>query len=251
MRSVRSVGRTVGVVALLLVYSGFSSAQDSYYKIIQKTANQIDPHRFERLEQTLLREYARPDHYAELADLFDHTTEKVWSVVYGEVYCSAAPHSDDFGSIAALVFRSYDQSLSKQGTSLTVDLTEHAQASPGRLPFEEQFEQSFLFAAISLRGDVVPLTIEKLSQLRKQQLSIWQQKRMPSTELVRRQQVIFDAGHFEAYNYWLFQSARPDEFNKWRSTHEAEYQAWLDWQAKNPFVIRTPDFQRPYLIRAQ
>jgi len=53
------------------------------------------------------------------------------------------------------------------------------------------------------------------------------------------------AGHFEAYNYWLFKGARAEEFSEWIKSHQDQFQAWLDWQSKNKFAVENPDFQRP------
>jgi len=96
-----------------------------------------------------------------------------------------------------------------------------------------------------------PLSIQKLTQIRKNQSSLWNQKKLPPNELIRWQQAVIAAGHFDAYNYWLFQSASPYEFSQWAKEHQTQYQAWLDWQAKNKFSVQTPDFQRPYLIRGR
>jgi hypothetical protein len=97
--------------------------------------------------------------------------------------------------------------------------------------------------------DAMPLTIQELTQIRKNQLSLWHQKKLPQTELVRRQEAILGAGHFEAYNYWLFRGARVDEFNEWSKEHQVQYQAWMDWQAKNRFSVQAPDFQRLHFLR--
>jgi hypothetical protein len=67
--------------------------------------------------------------------------------------------------------------------------------------------------------------------------------------LTKRQQAIVSAGHFDAYNYWLFQSARPEEFSHWMQEHQSEFQSWKEWQSKNGFVVERPDFQRLYLLR--
>ena len=117
--------------------------------------------------------------------------------------------------------------------------------------FESQFEMAFLMGAVPLGNRLTPLSVQKLAEIRKSQLSLWTQKKLPSNELMRWQQVIIAAGHFDAYNYWLFQSARPDEFSQWTKEHQAQYQAWLDWSAKNKLSIQTPDFQRLYLIRGR
>lgn len=114
-----------------------------------------------------------------------------------------------------------------------------------------QVEIAFLMAAAPLGNNLTPLSVQKLTQIRKNQLSLLNQKKLSSNELMRWQETIIAAGHFDAYNYWLFQGARPDEFNQWAKEHQAQYQAWLDWLAKNKFMVQTPDFQRLYLIRGR
>ncbi|MFI5109554.1 MAG: hypothetical protein ACHP78_11995 [Terriglobales bacterium] len=65
-------------------------AQDSsYYKAIQKGAStQVQPNQFKQMEQDALRDYSRPETYELLATSFGNTTEKVWAVIYGEVFCN-------------------------------------------------------------------------------------------------------------------------------------------------------------------
>jgi hypothetical protein len=112
---------------------------------------------------------------------------------------------------------------------------------PGQAPFESQFEIAFLMAAAPLGSNLAPLSVQKLTEIRKSQLLLLNQKKLSSSELMGWQESIIAAGHFDAYNYWLFQSARPDEFNQWAKEHQAQYQAWLDWLAKNKFMVQTPD----------
>ncbi len=228
-------------------------AQDSaYYKAIEKGAStQVQPNQFKEMEQDALKNYSRPETYEKLATSFGSSTEKVWAVIYGEVFCNLSPDADRRSGIGSLVYQLYDKSLSNKGGGLTVNLTENAQAPQGQPPFESQFELAFLMGAFPLGSSVTPLSIQKLTEIRKHQLSQWAQKKLPSNELVRWQQAIMVAGHFDAYNYWLFQSARPDEFGQWAKEHQTQYQAWLDWQANNKFAVQTPDFQRLYLMRSQ
>lgn len=240
-------------ISVLLALSIAIVAQDSsYYKAIEKAASTpIQPKEFKQMEQDALKDYSRPESYERLATAFGTSTEKVWAVVYGEVFCNLSPDADHRHEIGSLVYQSFEKSLSSSGGKLSVNLTENAQAAQGQMPFESQFEFAFLMAAAPLGNGLTPLSVQKLTQIRKNQLSLWNQKKLPSNELMRWQQSIIAAGNFDAYNYWLFQSARADEFNQWTMEHQAQYQAWLAWLEKNKFTIQTPDFQRLYLIRGR
>jgi hypothetical protein len=240
-------------VSIVLALCVATVAQDSsYYKAIEKgAATPVQPNQFKQMEQDALKDYSRAENYEGLATAFGGSTEKVWAVIYGEVFANLSSDADRRNAIGSLVYESYEKSLSSDGGKLSVNLTENAQAAPGQSPFESHFEIAFLMAAAPFGNDLMPLSVQKLAQIRKNQLSLLNQKKLSSNELIRWQQTIIAAGHFDAYNYWLFQGARPDEFNQWTKEHQAQYQAWLDWRAKNKFVVQTPDFQRLYLIRGR
>lgn len=243
--------RSLSYIVIFLAFCVASFSQDnSYYTAIQRGSSApAQPAEFKKLEQNALKDYSRPESYEALARAFGNTTEKVWAVIYGEVYCNLSSDSERAAEIGSLVFHWYDESLSKAGNNLSADLTENAQGIPNVVPFESQFEQSFLMGAITLGNDFPPLSIRKLTAIRRNQLSLWSQRKLPNTEILRRQQAILEVGHFDAYNYWLFKAARPQEFNEWLAGHQTEFQAWLDWQRENRFDIRVPDFQRLYMVR--
>jgi hypothetical protein len=245
------MARTALSTIALLALSCTSLAQDAaYYKAIQKAStSKVQPAQFKEMEEKALKDYSQAGSYEVLATSFGNTTEKVWAVIYGEVYCNLSPDSERVSRVGSLVYQWYEGSLSRQGNGLSANLTENAQSSTKQVPFESLFEQSFLMGAVSVKGDFPPLSIQVLTAIRKNQLSLWNQKKLPETELVRRQEAILSAGHFEAYNYWLFKGARADEFSEWIKRHQDQFQAWLDWQNKNKFEVQTPDFQRLYFLR--
>jgi len=237
------------IITLTLCAASFAQS-DEYYKAIQKaSSSKVQPAQFKQIEENALKDFSRPESYEVLATSFGNTTEKVWAVIYGEVYCNLSPDPERVSRVGSRVYQWYEGSLSRQGNGLSVSLTENAQSSQKQLPFESLFEQAFLMGAVGVKGNFPPLSIQTLIAIRKNQLSLWSQKKLPETELVGRQEAILSAGHFEAYNYWLFKGARAEEFNEWIKGHEAQFQAWLDWQGKNKFSVQTPDFQRLYLLR--
>jgi len=240
----------LSIVTVLGLCSALLAQDADYYRAIQKrSSTRVQPAQFEQMEQNALTDFARPESYELLATSFGNTTEKVWAVIYGEVYCNLSPDPERVSRVGSLVYQWYEGSLSRQGNGLSISLTENAQSSQKQLPFESLFEQSFLMGAAGVKGTFPPLSIQTLIAIRKNQLSLWNQKKLPETELVRRQEAILSGGHFEAYNYWLFKGARAEEFSEWIKYHQDQFQAWLDWQSKNKFEVQTPDFQRLYLLR--
>jgi len=247
------MNRTVVCLFVFLALSTVALCQSSsYYKAIQKGApTQIQPKQFKEMEENALKEYSRPEPYELLATSFGNTTEKVWALIYGEVFCNMSSDKGHVSQVGSSMFAWYDKVLSVKGTSVSANLTESAEAPQKQPPFEPQFEMAFLMGAVPFGSDVKPLTINKLSNIRKNQLALLAQKKIAPNNLIRWQQAAITAGHFEAYNYWLFQSARPDEFSQWLAQHQTQFQAWLDWQNRNKFMVSSPDFQRLYIVRAR
>lgn len=240
----------VVVIALLAIPPQLESQGSSYYAAIQAESKQrLSADEFKALEEKALSEYTQPEHYQVLATTFSNTTEKVWAAIYGEIFCNLANESGPVQDIGAIVFRSYDQSLAISRESLSVSLTQSAEAKDKRAPFESLFEQRFLMGAFNLGGKLrLPLSIATLSAIRLN-LLLAKEPKLADSELLRRQKAIQKAGHFEAYNYWLFQGARPEEFKSWLAGHKEQYQAWIEWRSKNAFAIKRPDFQRLYMLR--
>jgi hypothetical protein len=249
-RGAQDGNKAVGIIVLLALCISSFAQDTAYYTAIQKaSSSKVQPAEFKKIEEDALKDFSRPELYELLATSFGNTTEKIWSVIYGEVFCNLSPDADRISQVGSLVYHWYEGSLSRQGNRLSANLTENAQSAQKQVPFESLFEQAYLLGALRVKGDFPPLTIQRLTDIRKNQLLIWKQKKLPETELVLRQEVIVSAGHFDAYNYWLFKGARADEFGEWVKSHQDQFQAWLNWQSKNRFAVETPDFQRLYLLQ--
>jgi hypothetical protein len=48
-----------------------------------------------------LRDFSQPGSYEVLATSFGNTTEKVWAVIYGEVYCNLSPDPEKASRVGA------------------------------------------------------------------------------------------------------------------------------------------------------
>jgi len=157
------MARTVLSVIAFLALCIASFAQDAgYYKAIQKaSSSKVQPAQFKQMEENALKDSSRPESYELLATSFGNTTEKVWAVIYGEVYCNLSSDSDRISQVGSLVYHWYEGSLSRQGNGLSADPTENAQSSPKQVPFESLFEQSFLMGAVGLKADFPPLSVPK------------------------------------------------------------------------------------------
>src|SRR4029077_9242643 len=122
------MARTVfSVIAFLAICTASFGQDAAYYKAIQKGSPiQTQPEQFKKMEDEALKDYSRSESYELLATSFGNTTEKVWAVIYGEVYCNLSSDSDRTSQVGSLVYHWYEVSLSRQGNALSANLTENA-----------------------------------------------------------------------------------------------------------------------------
>jgi hypothetical protein len=245
------------VVALAALSARAQVDEAAYYQAIQSSMAPVSAERFAQLESAALAAYSTPDVYPPLVKLFASTTERLWAVIYGEVFINISPDERLKKESGALVFSVYDDAIAQpEAGKFSISLTRQSEinAADPTPPFGMNFEVSVLMGLLAgppdaptFRPGLEPLTLQALSDTRFQQLAIWQEKRLPVTALVRWQQEVANAGHFEAYNYWLFQTARPAEFEAWLRSHASAYEAFKVWQGNHRLAIAAPDFQRPML----
>jgi hypothetical protein len=51
------------------------------------------------------------------------------------------------------------------------------------------------------------------------------------------QKKFLDSGNFEAYNYWLFDVADKNEFEKWQNQNMKKFKSFLNELQKNPLKL--------------
>ena len=58
-------------------------------------------------KEDVLKEYSQPESYELLATSFGNISEKVWAVIYGEVFCNLSSDKTRATHMGALVFEWY------------------------------------------------------------------------------------------------------------------------------------------------
>jgi hypothetical protein len=96
------MARTILRIIAVLGLCGVSFAQDAdYYRAIQRrSSTRMQPAQFKQMEENALRNFSQPDSYEQLATSFGNTTEKVWAVIYGEVYCNLSTDPEQVRRVA-------------------------------------------------------------------------------------------------------------------------------------------------------
>jgi hypothetical protein len=226
----------------------------AYYKEIQTGSAPLAAEVFAKLGADAASHPAATESLLPLVKAYAATTERVWAVVYGEVYLDLLKPDAPRNGVDVLVFGLYDDAITLSDKGFNISLTKQAvvDVNDANLPFNVSFEAAFTLGCVvpreggkgSIRPGLEPLTLQSLTEIRRAQLSMWQDKKFPTTELIRWQQRVEQAGHWEAYNQWLFGAARPEEAAKWLDSHKQAQADWTAWKLANPLKVVSADFLR-------
>ena len=176
----------------------------------------------------------------------EYTSEKIWGILYGELFQNIERGSKRTETMSKLIFDTYKSSLIiKSDTEAVVTFSKSNQISlPAegkqmKLPFTMQYEMTMILA-LSTQLDKQELGIKSLNAIRTTFINNW----YDSKKNIDYPNIVFDwhkklieLDYFESYNYWLFMKGNEDEFNAWLADHKDKFDAFFDWFTENPLDI--------------
>ncbi|NSL85974.1 tetratricopeptide repeat protein [Chitinophaga solisilvae] len=183
--------------------------------------------------------------------LFCNSSEKVWGMIYGEVFLNLEKRNPSrIREISKLLYLTYKSDVHFPGdTAVTVDFSRgHDIAgvlwsdAPGELtpsfrtPYSTGIYQPFLLEA--LQGEKI-ISLPSLHRARTRFLSMYElrEKQQEATPLFDYQLKVRAAGFLEAYNYWILGFGDERDFEVWRLSNPALFRNFLTWQQEHPLVV--------------
>jgi len=191
--------------------------------------------------------------YYELTKVFCSSTERVWGVIYGELFLNIERNSDRCYEISKLLYDTYkaaitinvDKSGKKTG-QVSFSKVSNLAPTTNKLRFETAFELTIVPAIASTDK----ISLKELYSLRKFYIeSWWKLKRnleYPNI-LFDWQKSLIDRGYFEQYSYWIFNNGNVKEFEKWGKDNYDEFKEFAEWFTANPLQID----KNHYFVRTQ
>lgn len=188
-------------------------------------------------------EPAYENNYYYLAKYFSRTGEKIWTVLYSEIYLNIAKNFKRRDEISKLLYETYNSGLFSSDDSLyKVTFSEVRIVSQNldesRIPFQMAFQNTMLESSKPYAlMKTISLPIRELIKIRENFLRIWFNKNYNTlfpNVVFDFQKKILDSGNFEAYNYWLFDVADKEEFNDWQKQNQKKFNSFLKLLVKSP-----------------
>lgn len=169
--------------------------------------------------------------YYNAARYYFYTKDKVWSVVYGEIFVNMEYLTDRATEVKKMLLSSYKEKLYNDIGD--TDL----KSGFGKAVLETFNKQS----ALVKRG----LSVETLTMIRTKFILDWFAKygeKYPFKLFDYEQQLIRE-GMFEAYNQWLFGPVdNLSAFDQWTRTNAAAWQKFQNFQHNRVFKMPTGQF---------
>lgn len=103
--------------------------------------------------------------------------------------------------------------------------------------------QAFAYLVQQCNHDsIFQLDLAQLSALRENMLELYflvDLNEVYGEPIFEFQRVIFEQGHFEAYNHWLMMLGNPDEYSLWKENNTEKWSAFVQWF--NRFQLQFPE----------
>jgi tetratricopeptide (TPR) repeat protein len=187
----------------------------------------------ESYTEGLVADPLRADNWFDAARLQLDSDDKAFGMVNGETAICLDPDSGNAGSMAEKLLGTYENNISFQadttlvtGFSNPVVAAEVQEDGKHRFPFPVYYEAVLALVA----GSWDDSGVESLIAIRRQFIELWWAEGFNTAypcALFDYHHALIEAGHWEAYNHWLFSSMQPDR---------AALDALMEWFHQNPII---------------
>lgn len=179
------------------------------------------------------------------------STEKVWGMLYGEVFMNLERGSKRTEEISKLLFDTYKSQISFKGKNkVEVNFAQNSVINVGNLEKPEDLKLPFTTMVYEINLSIAcalekKISLETLNKIRSNFVDLYFQnetnKKYPN-ELMNYCKWMKDESQLECYNYWLLSQGDADGFEKWQKKNEEKWQKFLKWFSPNNLIITEQNY---------
>jgi len=191
----------------------------------------------EQWEKGIKIDPAYSGNYYNAALFYFYTKEKVWSLVYGEIFVNMESLSDRGAAMKQLLLQGYKEKLFAEANIMA-----------GQEKNKNEFSKAF-FDCMGKQSSLANhgITTETLTMIRSRFILEWFDKyaaRFPY-KLFDYHRQLLQEGIFSAYNEWLFGTVENlAAYDNWTKTHDEEYQNFIAFQKTRIFKMPAGQYYR-------
>lgn len=188
------------------------------------------------------------NYYASSVFYSSYTSEKIWGVLYGELFMNLERGSNRTENMSKILFDTYKSAITIESpTKVSVNMSQSIPITLSKkdeelkMPFSMYFMTDMLISTNSLTAtNDKQIDIKALNKIRTAFINHWYSNKRnveyPNI-LFDWHKKLIDLGYFEAYNYWLFMKGNEEEFSQWYNKNEFAFEKFVGWFNKNPMPI--------------
>lgn len=185
------------------------------------------------VEPTFLASYKRATEFYCIG-----TTVPFWGLVYGELFCNLSNDTFKLKEVGALLFRTFKYSIEFSNSSLSrIVLYDSLHDFQGKSLICGVSYQKLMRKSIRTETQI---DLSTLNSIRTKFIDLYFNEQSQSQNpnvLFDYQKRLIQAGHFEAYNYWLFGNGDIVAFTNWKMNNQTKWDAFILWFKEHKIVI--------------
>ncbi len=198
-------------------------------------------------ENGVMAEPDYPSNYYYLAKAYSQTTEKLWTLIYGEIFCNLEINSSRTYTMSKLIYDTYLDCIIINSekrkyvyfSDVEVKLTSKQREDTNfyRTNFELAYQLS---AKHMVKKFTTKPNLSTLTAFRQEFVNTWYRAGLPITlpnALFEYQRKLISEEYFECYTYWLMSRGDLKRFNEWYEVNRKKYNDFLLWLQQNPLTI--------------
>ncbi len=189
---------------------------------------------------------AYPSNYYRATLIYLGSTEKLWGMIYGEIFMNLERNSKRTEEISRLLYDSYKTQIEfTSDSSVKVSFSKNNMISLEdlknlenfRLPYGVGVYEPTLLLAIDGEKQ---MDINSLDRVRRRFITEYynsgHDKDYPNV-LFDFQKQLLDSGHLEAYNHWILLKGEEDGFIEWQNADYEKWRSFVEWFENNRLIL--------------
>jgi tetratricopeptide (TPR) repeat protein len=198
-------------------------------------------------ENGILCEPNYPSNYYYATKAYSRTSEKIWSVIYGEIFINLEISSQRTYEISRVIYEVYRQSIyiksDKYKYVFFSDVPNRfsPKMMKDTLLSRKNFEHAYTITSRKCLTEFkTEFNLPELIKFRHKFVTKWYDKNYPvdyPNALFEYHRTLLSADFYDCYNYWLLSKGDVMEFNLWYERNQKKYDQFVKWLTDHPLEI--------------
>ncbi len=188
-----------------------------------------------------------PKNYYRLAKHYAKTAERMWGIIYGELFQLLSEDTRKIEEISGILYGSYSTALfdfmqgERQYKLTGLKIRTNRKMTIADKPFRLVFQSAYKEAGKSYEDNIGnEMNFYSVTFFRKKFLEEWFTGKYTEhfdNSLFDYQKKILDAGHFDAYSRWSLQIGNYSAYKEWMKANKKKSEKFKEWMKENPIEL--------------